>query len=109
MENLTELQALAAEGWRVREKHFAPRIEFATPKRTKAISVTGAVCALNCAHCGGHYLEAMQPLSEIRDEKAVDADSCLISGGCTLRGKVPVAEHAEKLGIIKGKRRYGID
>lgn len=80
-------------------------ITFAYPVRTQAISVTGAECRLNCAHCGGHYLRHMKPLAEVKSEQDIRGKSCLISGGCTADGKVPVAGYADKLAAVKNGRR----
>jgi len=63
------------------------RVTFTRPRRTLAISLTGRWCALNCAHCGGHYLRGMV---DIRRADAAGRTSCLISGGCDLDGRVPV-------------------
>ncbi|HWR09112.1 radical SAM protein [Sporomusa sp.] len=79
---------------------------FAYPQKTKPVSVTGKQCELNCAHCGGHYLQHMQPLTA-----AATADSSLswlVSGGCRADGSVPVGEHLDKLAAIKNGRRYNM-
>ncbi|MDR3561647.1 MAG: radical SAM protein [Negativicutes bacterium] len=104
---MASLEQLAAKGWEVRAAHFPPLICFAYPKETKPISVTGAKCALDCAHCGGHYLKHMQPLADVAGEDA-PGKSCLISGGCTAAGRVPVADHLDRLSAIKGGRRFNL-
>ncbi|MGB4213928.1 MAG: hypothetical protein WBK64_03680, partial [Dethiobacteria bacterium] len=44
---------------------FIPgQVEFVFPRLTLPVSVTGRSCALNCAHCGGHYLQGMASLEE---------------------------------------------
>lgn len=72
-------------------------IEFYKPQETIPISITGQYCALDCAHCGGHFLKAMVPINmafeEIRKRKS---KSCLISGGCNANGKVPCISSAQK-------------
>lgn len=78
----------------------------AWPVQTKSISVTGAACALKCAHCGGHYLSGMTPLNTWTATSTFKATSCLISGGCDLEGKVRVQEHLIQLKALKGERRY---
>jgi len=78
------------EAWHVRINHFPPQIGFARPNDTLAVSLTGSHCALNCAHCGGHYLNGMVA---IEDADATGMTSCLISGGCDQRGRVPVTSH----------------
>ncbi|CQR72284.1 hypothetical protein SOV_12510 [Sporomusa ovata DSM 2662] len=79
---------------------------FAYPQKTKPVSVTGNNCELNCAHCGGHYLRHMQPLTEV---VATDSSpSWLVSGGCRADGSVPLAEHLDKLIEVKNGRRYNM-
>jgi uncharacterized radical SAM superfamily protein len=60
-----------------------------------AISITGSNCALNCKHCGQHYLQNM--LSAETPEKLKDiclklsengANGALLSGGCDEHGAV---------------------
>ncbi len=80
-------------------------ITFAYPVQTQAISVTGTDCNLNCAHCGGHYLKSMKPLADVKTERDIRGKSCLISGGCTADGKVPIIDHADKLAAVKNGRR----
>ncbi|NPV70833.1 MAG: radical SAM protein [Firmicutes bacterium] len=91
------------------------KIEFYHPDRTLPVSVTGQACGLNCAHCGGHYLEGMVPASEALD-RVVDGvpggagagprySSCLISGGCDSAGKVPVLREVE---LLRSLKRLGL-
>ena len=91
----TQLEA----AWRVRQAHHAPRITFAYPVDTALVSVTGARCALDCAHCGGHYLQHMQPVEEAQVE---GASSILISGGCDPQGRVPVLNALEQVAALRG-------
>lgn len=73
----------------IREAHFPGQIFFATPRATTVITTTGKNCDLNCAHCGGKYLEHMTPVEEAEAEIARNgATSCLLSGGCTHHGQV---------------------
>jgi lipoyl synthase len=72
------------------------------------VSVTGTSCALNCKHCGGKVLGTMQPaktpqqLFNLAAElKAKGAVGCLISGGCSPDGSVPLSQFAEVIGRIK--------
>lgn len=83
-------------------------ITFSYPVQTQAISVTGTECNLNCAHCGGHYLKSMKPLADVKTERDIRGKSCLISGGCTAEGKVPVADYADKLAAVKNGRRLNL-
>lgn len=93
------------QAWQVRKENFAREIRFDYPVKTLSISVTGSVCALNCAHCGGHYLMKMFPIQALTDKNTAlgSFKSALISGGCTLDGKVPFASHLEVLKEIKRK------
>ncbi len=94
--------ALRQRAWDVRRQHFRPVIEFDRPSATLAVSVTGTACALQCAHCGGHYLAGMRRLD---DPALARARSLLISGGCDREGRVPVLAHLD--GILRagqGKR-----
>ncbi len=61
------------------------------------ISVTGTACALNCKHCGGKILQTMlstpspnQLFKIASNLKQQGAMGCLISGGCTPQGTVPL-------------------
>jgi len=80
-------------------------IRFAYPNQTKSVSVTAAHCEQDCAHCGGHYLKHMLPISAI---EASGATSFLISGGCKADGKVPIGEHVAELKALKQGRRYNL-
>ncbi|NLG28181.1 MAG: radical SAM protein [Chloroflexi bacterium] len=62
-------------------------IRFDRPSLTLPVSLTGTHCALNCKHCGGHYLRHMHAID---DPRASEMKSCLISGGCDPHGRVPV-------------------
>jgi len=87
--------------WQVRLAHFPMEIEFDNPVDTAVISLTGVQCALDCAHCGGHYLRGMQPIWQARVEGAT---SCLISGGCDALGRVPVTAHLDRIKAIRQGR-----
>lgn len=100
------LQQIAAQGWKVRNRCFSSVICFTYPQGTKAISVTGSKCKLDCAHCGGHYLKHMKPLSEV--DRLELGSSFLISGGCTSEGRVPVSEHLARLWELKEGRRFNL-
>lgn len=88
--------------WQVRSSHHPPVIRFGRPTKTLPVSLTGSECALNCAHCGGYYLEHMRSICEAH---ADGATSCLISGGCDSRGRVPVTRHLDKTAILRKGRR----
>jgi uncharacterized radical SAM superfamily protein len=90
------------DAWRIRQANFPPRIEFVYPLDTALISLTGPHCDLNCAHCGGYYLQHMTPVwrAEIGG-----ATSCLISGGCDASGRVPVTRYLDQIKAIRPGRR----
>lgn len=84
------------------------------PRATRAVSVTGPACALNCAHCGGRYLEAMAdlraPAPWLTEEGAGaggrgQVKSLLVSGGCTPGGMVPLAGEAGRLRHLRQRFR----
>ncbi|MCX7781694.1 MAG: radical SAM protein [Negativicutes bacterium] len=83
-------------------------IEFIYPVKTQAISITGSECNLDCAHCGGNYLKHMKPLSVLTEGSGAGTNSFLISGGCTVEGKVPVAGQFDTLRKFKQGRRYNL-
>ena len=71
-------------------------------------SVTGKACALNCRHCGGKLLETMQPtetpaklFEAAMKLKAEGGVGCLVSGGCTSTGSVPLGKFIPVLAKIK--------
>lgn len=99
---MPDLEAELDAAWRVRQANFAPQITFAYPLNTALISLTGDHCALQCAHCGGRYLCHMQSIAEAQVEGATSA---LISGGCDLEGRVPVAEHLDRIQEISDGRK----
>lgn len=86
----------------VRQDNFPDEIAFSFPHKTAVISLTGNACGLDCAHCGGHYLQSMRP---IWDVDASECTSCLISGGCDSTGKVPVLSHLEAIKALRPGRR----
>lgn len=99
---------LAAKCWAIREENFPPTIDFHYPAQTTAVSVTGGECALDCAHCGGVYLKRMTPLAAVAGRGEELGSSCLISGGCTAGGSVPLAAHAARLAAFKPGRRFNL-
>jgi len=78
----------------VRCAHFPDEITWSYPLDTAVLSLTGTACALDCAHCGGHYLGGMRPIWEAEPDRST---SCLISGGCDPTGRVPVLSHLEQV------------
>ena len=99
------LDVLVQQAWEVRQAHFADEIFFDFPTLTESITLTGQSCALNCAHCGGHYLKGMRSISDIKAQRSVNSNyafrSALISGGCTLDGKVPFTQKLDFLHKLK--------
>lgn len=129
---------LLQQAWEVRIANFPMEITCVTPTKTKPISVTGEDCALNCSHCGRHYLKGMQSLemalgtagettcvltpktaTGISSKAALGQGNCssqgtekpqsyLISGGCTPQGKVPILPHINKLYHLKKDFRLNV-
>ncbi|MEM3585683.1 MAG: radical SAM protein [Candidatus Jordarchaeaceae archaeon] len=72
------------------------------------ISITGTYCKLKCAHCNGHYLKHMIPAPtpeklyqlclNLQREGAI---GCLISGGSTNDGYVPLEPYVDVIKRIK--------
>ena len=86
------------QAWEVRAARFPQEIVFARPSSTIAISVTGQQCALDCAHCGRHYLAAMRPASHaLETVRARRPKSVLLSGGSDPSGKVPLGDWPRRM------------
>jgi uncharacterized radical SAM superfamily protein len=116
--NLLDSKALIQKN---RQIHFyAPSFTYyksslfcSSPKSFPTISVTGTGCALKCKHCEGKVLATMQPAvtseelfslcSKLKKDGAV---GCLISGGCTINGSVPLKPFAAA--IARVKRELGL-
>jgi uncharacterized radical SAM superfamily protein len=91
---MSKLDDKLARAWTVRREHFPDEITWSYPLDTAVLSLTGERCALDCAHCGGHYLGGMKPIWEAEPDGST---SCLISGGCDLTGRVPVLAHQDRV------------
>jgi uncharacterized radical SAM superfamily protein len=91
---MSELEEKLARAWAVRRANFADEITWSYPLDTAVLSLTGPQCALDCAHCGGHYLGGMRPVWRTEPDGAT---SCLISGGCDPTGRVPVLAHRDRV------------
>ena len=89
---MLNLEAKLARAWDLRRANFPDEITWSYPLDTAVLSLTGGQCALDCAHCGGHYLGGMRPIWEAEPDAST---SCLISGGCDPTGRVPVLAHAD--------------
>jgi len=59
-------------------------------KEVVPVSVTGNWCALNCAHCGRHYLHHMSPIAQLESWYQIGRRHFLISGGMDEFGRIPV-------------------
>lgn len=99
------MEKLIDKTWAIRQAYFPNVIEFDFPVNTKAISVTGSSCHLNCAHCNGHYLNSMTPIADWRKQLGGEFKSCLISGGCEQNGKVPILRYLPAIKEIKQSQR----
>lgn len=103
---MDSLEKIMHRAWQVRTENFPASIYFAYPNSTTPITLTGQSCDLDCAHCGGHYLEHMTPMEEAEEVlKKKGSQSCLISGGCDHKGTVPLAEQIKFLEKLKGEYR----
>jgi uncharacterized radical SAM superfamily protein len=89
------------EAWSVRQANFEPVIGFDYPLDTLVVSLTGDRCELDCAHCGGHYLQSMIPIWKA---DRTPATSCLVSGGCDKEGRVPVTSHLDEVARLRQGR-----
>ncbi|MBC7235192.1 MAG: radical SAM protein [Chloroflexi bacterium] len=92
-----------ARAWSVRQAWHPATIRFDRPNRTLPVSLTGATCGLDCAHCGGHYLAHMHPIWDLPAQGGVS--SYLISGGCDALGRVPVTAHLTRVAELKQGHR----
>ncbi len=89
---MNDLESKLARAWAIRQARFPDEITWSYPLDTAVLSLTGEQCALDCAHCGGHYLGGMRPIWASEPDSST---SCLISGGCDPQGRVPVLAHAD--------------
>jgi len=87
--------------------------QHSTPTQFPTISVTGTACALNCKHCEAKVLQTMHPATTpeklfalAAQLKRQGASGCLISGGCTPNGSVPLTPFIPA--IKKIKRELGL-
>lgn len=100
-----ELETLLERAWQTRLEHSARVIQFDCPLDTAVISLTGAHCALDCAHCGRHYLQQMIPIWEAVERVSATTPSLLISGGCDAQGRVPVLPHLAEVAALRPGRQ----
>ena len=71
-------------------------------------SITGNACALNCKHCGSKVLKSMTATATpsllheaAKNLKKNGGVGCLVSGGCSLDGSVPLKPFISSLARIK--------
>lgn len=95
-------KTLWRQAWDSRNEHFPASIRFCRPSATLAVTVTGKVCGLRCAHCSGHYLSGMRSLD---DPAVARAKSLLISGGCDAEGRVPVLPQLARISAVGAGKR----
>ncbi|MDP2871726.1 MAG: radical SAM protein [Bacillota bacterium] len=104
-----ELAAELDRAWTLRAAVFPATIGIARPSHTVAVSLTGPTCAMDCAHCGGHYLHQMITLDEAMaaaTPRVREARSFLISGGCQPGlGTVPFMDHLPELRELRRRGR----
>lgn len=92
------LDRLFERAWESRVRGRPGELVTVYPSGTMAVSVTGNSCALNCSHCGGHYLEHMVPVDNLYEELVKRRpSSILLSGGCDRSGSVPLASHLKSI------------
>lgn len=76
-------------------------MKLSIPRLTRTISVTGGECAVNCAHCGRHYLHFMESPDEVIRRGPRNYRSALVSGGMNERHWVPVEKHSDLFITLK--------
>ncbi|MEW6439411.1 MAG: radical SAM protein [bacterium] len=113
MEPASLLREARETSWRV----FGRKILFFLPGMfridgvsggTRALSITGERCALQCDHCRGRLLASMRsaatPEELVRECLSLAADggrSVLISGGCDGAGRLPWGRFASAIRKVK--------
>ncbi|MCW4005935.1 MAG: radical SAM protein [Candidatus Bathyarchaeota archaeon] len=113
LQNLLDTGSLASKNKTAR--FYAPSFSYyktsqhqTRPTDFPTISITGNSCALNCKHCNGIVLQTMhstttpkQLLEFCTKIKSQGALGCLISGGCTPSGVVPLQGFVPTIAQIK--------
>jgi len=102
-------EELLEAGGAARDRLLGRELGFYYPlPRFPNVSVTGTRCALNCAHCGGHYLHGMTGVetpSRLKELCArLDAEGAvgvLVSGGSDTHGRVPLDGFNDALRWVK--------
>ncbi len=85
----TQLKSIEKSGGEGKglEGHDWDTVEFVLPGKTGTVSSTGEACALDCAHCGGHFLKHMYHPMDL-SQALPPVKSWLISGGSDSDGQV---------------------
>ncbi len=119
----SELKLLFREAFELRRKNFPNVIYFYSPGvirfassfndaksllKFPAISITGRKCYLNCEHCKGKLLERMIPAETPQKLfkiclkiKEANGEGCLISGGSSKDGHVPLINFIPTIKKVK--------
>ena len=94
--------------WEVRRRQSSEMRFYYPLPRFPSISVTGYRCSLNCDYCQGKYLRQMKPVETPEALKKLcqrldgeGALGCLISGGSTPLGSVPLEGFYDALRWVK--------
>ena len=117
------LKFLFNEAYQLSHTHFSNSIHFfipsmvhyetpfyrtAKPQNFPAISITGRRCYLNCEHCKGRLLEGMIPATSPQKLfgvcsgiKKEGGRGCLISGGSSIDGSVPLMDFIPTIKRVK--------
>jgi hypothetical protein len=101
-------EELLEAAWEARRRRSG-EIRFYYPlPRFPSISVTGYRCSLNCEHCRGKYLRQMKPVETPEELRKLcerldkeGATGCLVSGGSTPQGSVPLEGFYDALRWVK--------
>jgi uncharacterized radical SAM superfamily protein len=117
-----ELETALGKAQKLSQEYFGKKIRFYAPSFVyyntenycsstsvfPSISVTASSCSLKCKHCGSTVLNTMYPansprklLKLCRDLKSKGAVGCLISGGCSPDGSVPLERFVDTMAKIK--------
>lgn len=91
-------EELLSVSWKARLSARPRAFEIVRPSGTVPVSVTGTACLLQCAHCGGRYLEHMKTIDMLDSVISnPNVTSILLSGGCNLDGQVPLVPEIGKI------------
>ena len=123
-----ELGPLFEQAWQTSRQHFGDdfalsipgmvsyeteHIKQTDPFRSPSVSITGDACALACEHCDAKMLETMIPATTPQELwqvflKIVErgGTGCLVSGGSTLGGDVPLLRFIPT--IKRAKKELGL-